>query len=79
LTADGGVACEWQLAIGREDAQTVVRIGTCGGQYEGGFGQVVPVGDLLHLLARQAFGLQDDRQRVALESLGGEDVDLLER
>ncbi len=72
--ADGGMAGEGQLHPGREDAH--------GGRMalglrlldEHGLREIELGGNGLHLVVEQAVGLEDDRERIALEALGRKDV-----
>ncbi|MNC15177.1 hypothetical protein D3C75_629820 [compost metagenome] len=48
------------------------------GDHKGGFGQVCPVCDLLHLCIGEAISLQHYSNRVALVALGSENIDLFE-
>ena len=59
-----------------EDAQAVVGPGIVGWEDEGGLGQVRPVRNAGHLRLIEAIGVDDDRDGVALEGHGREDIDL---
>jgi len=74
--AQGGVPHEAQFLAGREDPHPVIGSRVLGRQQERGFGQVGPVGERLHLPAVQAFGVDDDGQRVAAQRFRGEDIEL---
>jgi len=69
---------ERQFDCRREDACAVVgaRIGRR--QEKRRLRQIRPAGDFLHALGREAFGVEDHRERIALEWNGCEDIDLLE-
>ena len=74
--SDRGMPGEGQLVLRREDAQAVIGLGR--GQQEGGFREVHPTGDALHVLGLELLGAKDDGDRVAVEGLPGEHIDLLE-
>ena len=70
------MAGEGQLPVRGEDAQAVVGPGIVGWEDEGGLGQVRPVRNAGHLRLIEAIGVDDDRDGVALEGHGREDIDL---
>ena len=72
------MAGEGQLGARREDPQAVVRARGGRAQYEGRLREVRPGGDALHRGRVEPVAVEDDRDRVAEEGPGGEDVDLLE-
>lgn len=74
-----GVAREGKFLAAREDPHFVVRLRMRRRQEEGGLRQVGPVGEVLHTLRTEAFGIDDDGERVAEIRHLGEDVDLVER
>ena len=77
--ADIGMAGEGQLGLGREDADLGGVRRVLRRQHEGRLGEVELGGDRLHLLGREAFGVENDGQRIAAELPVGENVDGLER
>ena len=72
------VAGERQLAAGGEDAEPVVGLGARGAQQERRLRQVGPLREQLHPGVVEVVGVVDDRDRVAGERAGAEDVDLAE-
>jgi hypothetical protein len=62
----------------REDLDAVVGPGRRGRQEERRLRQVRPAREPQHLLVGETLAVEDDRERVARERLGGEDVDLAE-
>ena len=72
--ADGGMAGEWQLLAGREDAHPRGVGGLVRRQHEHRFRQVELLGDPLHGVARQPVAIEHDRKRVAAHPGVGEDV-----
>ena len=76
--ADAGVAGERQLALGGEDAQSVIRLGPGRRQHKGGFRQVGPGGEALHVATCQPVGPEHDRDRIAAQRPVGEHIDLFE-
>jgi hypothetical protein len=76
--AERRVSGKRKLLAAREDPNPVIGAGTCRRQQEGGFGQVGPVGKLLHLVACHALGVEDHGEWISTVGLTGEDVDLME-
>src|SRR6266850_8359726 len=69
---------EGELPLGRENSQTVVGPLVRRRADECRLGQVGPGRDRLHLRARQRVAIEHDRDGVALEWHGREDIHLLE-
>jgi len=76
--AQGGMPGEGQFPGRGEDPDQVVRLGRPGGQHEGGFRQVRPAREQLHLLVAEAVGTKHDRDRVTEVRSLGEDIHLTE-
>ena len=76
--AERGVAGERELLSAREDPDPVVGAGILGGQEEGGFREVGPVGELLHGGRLQPLAIKNDGQRIATIGLAGEHIHLVE-
>ena len=74
--SEGRVPGEWKLLVGRKDPDPVIGLGVGRRQEECGLGQVGPVGELLHLLRREVFGVNHHGERVASVVIGGEHVHL---
>ena len=68
-----------QLERRREDADLIVRTLDGRRQHKRRLGQVGPVGEPLHLVRREARGVEHDRDWIAAIGRGGEDVDLAKR
>ena len=67
-----------QFAFWREYPDRIICVCLGCGCYKSGLRQVGPIGNGLHLLHRKAFGVEDYRNRIALQRHSGEDIDLFE-
>jgi hypothetical protein len=70
------MSSEGQFPTRAEDAHRVVRLVTTGGSNEGGFGQIGPVGESLHLICGETGSIENYGYRVAERGCVGEDIDL---
>lgn len=75
--AQGRMAGERQFAHRGENAHPIIRCRLAWGQQEGGFAQVAPTGEGLHLLVREIGGIEHHGQRIAQQRLGGKDTTCL--
>ena len=76
--ADDGMAGERELAGGGENAQTSERAIIRGPLDENGFRKIHLARDGLHFRGGNAVAVGDDRERVAGETFGGEDIERVE-
>ena len=69
---------ELQLFLCGEDAQTSQRLFFRGFLHKDGFREIHLAGDVQHLFKGEAISIGDDRERVAFEAGGGENVERVE-
>ena len=74
--AQGGVTGEREFPPGAKNPHRVVGLRVGGRQHEGGFRQIGPVGEGLHVRSAQARSIHHHRQRVAKVWHSGEHIDL---
>lgn len=72
------MASERQLARGGENPHAVMGTGGFGFQQKGGFAELGPAREGLHLFGGQFVGVRHHRQGIALVRLFGEHVHLVE-
>jgi hypothetical protein len=77
-SADDGMASEGQLLSGGEDAEAGQSTVVGRTLDENRFGQIHFPGNGLHLFGGQAVAVSDDRERIAGEGLGGENIESVE-